>query len=100
MDLVYHKLESRKFSVIEGGTWSPNSGSLILEIMNKFIYRGIISSNLLFIYLSPFLSFVEYNSSEKEKDKKVKTKKITIKILFIMINFNLKSLKKQFYLYN
>ena len=35
MDLVYHKLESRKFSVIEGGTWSPNSGSLILEIMNK-----------------------------------------------------------------
>ena len=30
-DLIHHQLKNRKYSVVEGGTWSPNSGSLILE---------------------------------------------------------------------
>ena len=30
-DLIHHKLQDRKFAVVEGGTWSPNSGSLILK---------------------------------------------------------------------
>ena len=35
LDLTYHKLEGRKFAVVEGGSWSPNAGELILEIMSK-----------------------------------------------------------------
>ena len=35
LDLTYHRLEGRKFAVVEGGSWSPNAGELILEIMNK-----------------------------------------------------------------
>ena len=34
-DLVLHKLEGRKYSIVEGGSWSPNAGSLIKEMMDK-----------------------------------------------------------------
>ena len=34
-DLYLHRLEDRKYAIIEGGTWSPNSGSLIKENLNQ-----------------------------------------------------------------
>jgi len=33
LDLKYHNLQNRKYVVIENGSWAPNSGKLILEIM-------------------------------------------------------------------
>ena len=35
LDLVYHRLEGRKYAIVEGGSWSPNAGGLIKEIMDK-----------------------------------------------------------------
>jgi len=33
LDLKYHNLQNRRFAVVENGSWAPNSGKLILEIM-------------------------------------------------------------------
>lgn len=33
LDLKYHNLQNRKFAVVENGSWAPNSGKLILEIL-------------------------------------------------------------------
>ena len=35
LDLKYHNLEGRKFAVVENGSWAPNSGKLILEILSQ-----------------------------------------------------------------
>lgn len=35
LDLKYHNLQNRKFAVVENGSWAPNSGKLMLEILNS-----------------------------------------------------------------
>ena len=35
LDLKYHNMQNRKFAVIENGSWAPNSGKLILDIMGS-----------------------------------------------------------------
>lgn len=35
LDLKYHNLQNRKFSIVENGSWAPNSGKLIFEILSK-----------------------------------------------------------------
>lgn len=34
LDLKYHNLQNRKFAVVENGSWAPNSGKLICEILS------------------------------------------------------------------
>ena len=34
LDLKYHNLQNRKFSIVENGSWAPNSGKLIKEILS------------------------------------------------------------------
>ena len=33
LDLKYHNLQNRKFAVVENGSWAPNSGKLVCEIL-------------------------------------------------------------------
>ena len=33
LDLKYHNLQKRKFAVVENGSWAPNSGKLVCEIL-------------------------------------------------------------------
>lgn len=35
LDLKYHNLQNRKFSVVENGSWAPNSGKLIIDILSN-----------------------------------------------------------------
>ena len=34
-DLIHHQLRDRKYAVVEGGSWSPNSGSLMIEKLKE-----------------------------------------------------------------
>ena len=33
LDLKYHNLQNRKFAIVENGSWAPNSGKLVSEIL-------------------------------------------------------------------
>ena len=35
MDLKAHDLQNRPFALMENGTWAPNSGKLMLEILGS-----------------------------------------------------------------
>ena len=58
MDLVYHRLEDRKFAIVEGGSWSPNAGELILNITKKLPFWEQIGET------------VTIRSAYKDSDKK------------------------------
>ena len=34
LDLKYHNLQNRKFAVVENGSWAPNSGKLVIDILS------------------------------------------------------------------
>ena len=48
LDLKYHNLQNRKFAVVENGSWAPNSGKLVVEILKNLKGFEQIGSNITF----------------------------------------------------